>query len=189
MKKESLKKNNCSVDGCFNSKRTKGLCNMHYARLLRNGDTGSNHPVREMNGQASHQLYSTWLNMKQRCNNPKNTNYPKYGGRGIKLCDSWNESFTAFLADMGEKPKGTTLDRIDGNLGYSKENCRWADIKTQNRNVRPRRDKKAGVTVKGVSWSDRYKSYDVRINGMYLGRYKDFFEACCVRKSAEKDVE
>lgn len=140
---------------------------------------------REMQGQSSHYLYNTWLNIKQRCLNPNNNNYPKYGGRGITICDNWRDSFCSFLSDMGDRPEGTTLDRIDGSLGYSKGNCRWVNIQTQNFNVRPRKNKKAGVSVRGLSWSDRYKSYDVRMKGMYLGRYKDFFEACCVRKSAE----
>jgi len=74
--------------------------------------------------------------MRQRCNDPKNKNYPHYGGRGIKVCDRWN-SYDAFLADMGRKPsRKHSLDRIDVNGNYEPENCRWADVMTQRHNQR-----------------------------------------------------
>ena len=80
--------------------------------------------------------YRTWNAMKQRCNNCNAPNYYLYGGRGIKICKEWNDSFIAFLSDMGERPKGTTLDRIDSNGDYCKENCRWATPKEQSMNLR-----------------------------------------------------
>lgn len=79
--------------------------------------------------------YHTWNAMMQRCRNPKNSNYINYGARGIKVSSEWDE-FKNFLADMGERPGGMTLDRVDVNSDYSKENCRWADISTQNKNRR-----------------------------------------------------
>ena len=85
--------------------------------------------------------YSSWKAMKNRCLNPKNKKFPDYGGRGIKICERWLNSFENFLADMGERPAKMTLDRINNNLGYEKANCRWADFKTQNNNQRPRRPK------------------------------------------------
>jgi hypothetical protein len=63
--------------------------------------------------------------MKSRCNNPSNTEYAAYGGSGISYCQEW-EHFANFLEDMGERPTGTSIDRIDGTKGYSKDNCRWA---------------------------------------------------------------
>lgn len=73
--------------------------------------------------------------MKTRCLNKKHPSFNNYGGRGITVCDAWKD-FSAFLEDMGERPPGTTLDRINVNDNYHMENCRWADWKTQNSNKR-----------------------------------------------------
>lgn len=82
--------------------------------------------------------YQTWLHMRQRCLNPENDAYHNYGGRGITICEEW-DVFDNFLSDMGERPLGLTIDRIDNSKGYFKDNCRWADKKTQLRNKRNNR--------------------------------------------------
>lgn len=79
--------------------------------------------------------YSTWASMLQRCNNKSAGKFYAYGAVGIDVCATW-VSFTVFLTDMGERPKGKTLDRIDGTKGYSKENCRWATSSEQQSNLK-----------------------------------------------------
>lgn len=77
--------------------------------------------------------YSAWIGMRKRCNTKSSEDYPDYGGRGIKVCERW-DLFSNFVEDMGIAPKDFSLDRIDVNKGYSPDNCRWADAKTQARN-------------------------------------------------------
>lgn len=86
-----------------------------------------------MIGHKSSATYASWKTMKQRCLNPNHTAYKDYGGAGITVCERWH-TFANFLADMGPRPNGKTLDREDGTKGYEPGNCRWATRKTQSRN-------------------------------------------------------
>ena len=88
-------------------------------------------------GRTNSRLYYVWTNMKNRCNNPENRAYPHYGGRGITVCDEWYEfdRFMLWAESHGYAP-GLTLDRIDVNGNYKPDNCRWADVVTQQNNKR-----------------------------------------------------
>lgn len=80
--------------------------------------------------------YISWSGMKTRCLNPKATGYERYGGRGITICDRWVNSFEKFYQDMGPRPPGTSIDRLDNDGNYEPDNCMWRTAKAQNDNRR-----------------------------------------------------
>lgn len=79
--------------------------------------------------------YATWRSMIQRCENPKNRKWHRYGGRGVQVCEAWRSDFRTFLRDMGPRPEGMSLERQDNNLGYEPGNCKWVTSSEQNRNT------------------------------------------------------
>lgn len=137
-------------------------------------------------GKWNHPLYKNWWHIIDRCENPKNHSYERYGGAGITVCDRWHD-INLFIEDMGEKPKGYTIDRIDNAVGYYPENCRWANATTQNRNRgyckltiykanQIRKEKRVGANGRGEGMTrqqiaDKYEVSVATIKKVLSGEY------------------
>lgn len=123
--------------GCYNIERTKEKNTKH--------------------GKRNSRIYIIWNGLKERCYNKNCKDYPRYGARGITVCDEWINSFENFYRDMSDPEKGMSIDRIDNDKGYFKENCRWATNKEQCNNRRNGRK----VIFRGEEWSifDLWEKY------------------------------
>ncbi|GGO89109.1 hypothetical protein GCM10011348_46090 [Marinobacterium nitratireducens] len=135
-------------------------------------------------GGVGTRTYQIWKGMKNRCFNQNDIAYPRYGGAGISVCDRWANDYQAFFDDMGECPDGLTLDRIDGALGYCKENCRWATDKQQAEN---RSTRNGSTGVKGVRKHGNKFRVDICHNykQIYIGLFDSLDEAIRARRAAE----
>jgi hypothetical protein len=108
-------------------------CGCYIAKVVK---LPRSHGGSTLNGSKRNPTYNSWAKMKDRCYNENNTQFDDYGGRGIKVCHRWHK-YENFLADMGERPKGTTIDRYPNKDGdYKKSNCRWATKSQQQNNLR-----------------------------------------------------
>lgn len=124
--------------------------------------------------------YSSWLSMISRCTNPRDPQYHHYGGRGITVCERWRK-FENFLADMGERPKGTSIDRIDGSGNYERSNCKWSTPKEQAQNRRNHRGEKTPsskltteqiIAIKNDQRSSSDIAKDYSVNRRQISRIK-----------------
>jgi hypothetical protein len=155
---KSLLKGNTQSCGCLNQEK----------RL----ETHKTH------GLTKDKTYNTWRGMISRCNNPNDVKYRNYGGKGITVCDRW-KYFENFYVDMGIKPKGLTIERLNNKKGYSPDNCKWATYQEQSRNQRRPRGK-------GYNWNNHWQKYQI-------SRSKDgkrhYFGFCKNEKEAQQQAE
>lgn len=186
--------NKCKVEGCVSicskNKRgenifIKGYCIKHYNRFLRYGDAINGKYKKKENLVEDHPLYKTYKGIFSRCYLKANPSYKNYGGRGIVVCDRWTgkKGFKNFCEDMGERPNGMTLDRIDVNGNYEPSNCRWATSHQQNANTR-RNKYHAGVCKDNTR--EKWMAY-ITINKTVhnLGRFDKYDDALSARQNAE----
>ena len=136
-----------------------------------------------MNGTPTHR---SWSKMKERCYLESYKEKDYYQARGIEVCERWLESFENFFEDMGERPEGTSLDRIDPDKGYDPDNCRWSDLTIQSYNRRMNTNNTSGRTgvfqLRNGNWQAIISYYKDRIVLAYDVSYE---EACRVREDAE----
>lgn len=159
----------CSIRGCNKPSRNvrKGMCHMHYMRVRRYGTPFHERKGRDPHAMSRHPMYAAWSQMINRCHNPNNSSYGRYGARGIYVCDRWRHGedgrygFQCFLEDMGERPEGMTLDRHPDPAGpYAPGNCRWATLKQQRANItqagdrRMREGMSRGVKAYWTTWRE-----------------------------------
>lgn len=183
----------CKIEGCDGKGKLKsggerylslGFCQKHYQRFKAHGDANIVYKVWGSN-MPQHPLYDTFWNMKRRCLDKKHDKYLMYGGRGITVCDRWlkPDGFLSFIADMGERPNGMTLDRIDNNKGYSKENCKWS-TKHEQMNNRRNSNKTVGVCFdkRSSKWVARL---DINKKSYSLGYFINYDDAVKARKAGE----
>ena len=155
------------------------------ANKLKSGNTKScgcyARDVNTTHGMSKTRLYKIWRKMKDRCYNPKHTHYEFYGGKGICICEEWKDDFEAFKdwAVMSGYSDYLTIERIDNDIGYNKENCKWATVKEQNNN----KGDNVFYTYNGfkltmAEWAERYGiNYGTFCKRLYAGwSFKDAIE-------------
>lgn len=146
-------------------------------------------PRQTLNGRSmsSYRAKSSYFHMLGRCYDENESGYENYGGRGITVCDRWRESFWNFLEDIGERPQGFVLDRINPNKNYEPDNCRWVNRRDSSYNTRRHSTNTSGRT--GVYWFDRVNKWTAAIfvNGLqkHLGYFSLFEDAVKAREDAE----
>ncbi len=164
----------CKVDGCENNAITKGYCKKHYIRFWKYGNPFYTPVGRDIehHGLSDIPEYGIWANIKNRCYSKNYHSFQNYGGRGIKICNRWKNSFIAFFKDMGQRPfPKATIDRINNDGNYELANCRWT---TNAENCRNKSNNKLTVSKAAmirllyckpnISQRDLAKAYNVSQN-------------------------
>lgn len=143
----------CVAAGGDLKRRPNASCGCQHRRLASEANKTHGHVV---NKKPSPE-YHSWQNMRARCLNKNHPRYGDYGGRGIRICKRWRDSFENFLSDMGGKPsRSHTIERKDNDGPYSPGNCRWATKKEQNQNTRASHFlAHVGITLTIAQWSER----------------------------------
>lgn len=145
-------------------------------------------PHNKTHGLATSPEYTAWKNMRSRCYDENSPSYQWYGGKGIGVHPRWATSFENFLEDMGERPSGKTLDRINPTADYSPENCRWATPTEQNYNRTLKRKNKTGE--RNVNFTANGKKFAafhiVNKRKVYIGTFETVAEAAAARDAAER---
>lgn len=152
---------------------------------------GLSKPGNIKHGYREHKMWGVYYAMIRRCTDSRDSNYDSYGGRGITVCERWScdpkIGFPNFLEDMGDRPEGFNLDRINPDEGYYPENCRWVDKSTSSYNTRKKSSNTSGRT--GVKWNKKLNKWiaAIDVGGQYihLGCYYLFDEAVKAREQAE----
>lgn len=173
---------NCKIMICLLPVRAGGYCSKHYNYFYYR----TSHKRKKQHRMTKSPEYKSWQSMKSRCLNPKATGYEYWGGRGIKICDRWLNSFENFLADMGKRPEGATLNRIDNDGNYEPQNCKWSFISEQQLNKRIQKNNRSGYKhIHYIDSEQRKKKWVVSIsyNGKQhnIGRYTTLDEAIIAR--------
>jgi hypothetical protein len=134
--------------------------------MLRSGERG-------LHGLSGHPLYQAWNAMVHRCHSPSNKHWDDYGGLGVTVCDRWRDrstGFARFLEDMGERPPGTSLDRIDPFGNYEPSNCRWATLPVQASNKRGSRERVQQMVAEIAMWRERALRAEKQLAELSSGR-------------------